>query len=33
VAEKIGETLEREDIPGPFDRRIDLYSLGAGPAR
>jgi RimJ/RimL family protein N-acetyltransferase len=33
VAEKIGETLEREDLPGPFDRRVDLYSLGAGPAR
>jgi RimJ/RimL family protein N-acetyltransferase len=28
VAEKIGETLEREDLPGPFDRRVDLYSLG-----
>jgi RimJ/RimL family protein N-acetyltransferase len=28
VAEKIGETLEREDLPGPyFDRRVDLYSL------
>jgi RimJ/RimL family protein N-acetyltransferase len=35
VAEKIGETLEREDLPGPFDRRVDLYSLGPGngPAR
>jgi RimJ/RimL family protein N-acetyltransferase len=34
VAEKIGETLEREDIPGPyFDRRVDLYSLGNKPAR
>lgn len=33
VAEKLGETLEREDLPGPFDRRVDLYSLGAGPAR
>jgi RimJ/RimL family protein N-acetyltransferase len=35
VAEKIGETLEREDLPGPFDRRVDLYSLelGNGPAR
>ncbi len=29
VAEKIGETLEREDLPGPFDRRVDLYSLQA----
>jgi RimJ/RimL family protein N-acetyltransferase len=29
VAEKIGETLERENLPGPFfDRRVDLYSLG-----
>lgn len=33
VADKIGETLEREDLPGPFDRRVDLYSLGNGPAR
>ena len=33
VAEKIGETLEREDLPGPFDRRVDLYALGNGPAR
>jgi RimJ/RimL family protein N-acetyltransferase len=33
VAEKIGETLEREDLPGPFVRRVDLYSLGNGPAR
>jgi RimJ/RimL family protein N-acetyltransferase len=35
VAEKLGETLEREDLPGPFGRRVDLYSLetGAGPAR
>jgi RimJ/RimL family protein N-acetyltransferase len=35
VAQKIGETLEREDVPGPFDRRVDLYSLeaGNGPAR
>jgi RimJ/RimL family protein N-acetyltransferase len=33
VAEKIGETLEREDLPGPyFGRRVDLYSLGNGPA-
>jgi len=29
VAEKIGETLEREDLPGPFVRRVDLYSLGS----
>jgi RimJ/RimL family protein N-acetyltransferase len=33
VAERIGETLEREDLPGPFDRRVDLYALGNGPAR
>jgi RimJ/RimL family protein N-acetyltransferase len=33
VAEKIGETLEREDIPGEFKRRVDLYSLGKRPAR
>ena len=35
VAEKIGETLEQEDLPGRFDRRVDLYSLEAGnnPAR
>ena len=33
VAAKIGETLEREDLPGRFDRRVDLYSLGNGPAR
>ena len=35
VAEKLGETLERENLPGPFGRRVDLYSLetGAGPAR
>ena len=35
VAEKIGEKLERENLPGAFDRRIDLYSLeaGNGPAR
>jgi [ribosomal protein S5]-alanine N-acetyltransferase len=30
VAEKIGETLERESLPGPFDRRVDLYALGGG---
>jgi RimJ/RimL family protein N-acetyltransferase len=28
VAEKLGETLEREDLPGSFDRRVDLWSLG-----
>jgi RimJ/RimL family protein N-acetyltransferase len=34
VAEKIGETFEREDLPGPyFDRQVDLYSLGKSPAR
>jgi RimJ/RimL family protein N-acetyltransferase len=33
VAQRIGESLEREDLPGPFERRVDLYSLGAGPAR
>jgi RimJ/RimL family protein N-acetyltransferase len=33
VAEKIGETLEREDIGGPFKRRVDLYSMGNRPAR
>ncbi len=33
VAEKIGEAYEREDLPGPFDCRVDLYSLGNGPAR
>ncbi len=33
VARKIGEALEREHLPGPFDRRIDLYALGNGPAR
>jgi RimJ/RimL family protein N-acetyltransferase len=32
VAEKIGETFERENLPGPFDRQVDLYSLGT-PAR
>jgi RimJ/RimL family protein N-acetyltransferase len=33
VAEKIGETFEREDLPGPyFKRRVDLYALGNGPA-
>jgi RimJ/RimL family protein N-acetyltransferase len=33
VAEKIGETLEREDLGGPFKRQVDLYSLGKRPAR
>jgi RimJ/RimL family protein N-acetyltransferase len=33
VAEKIGESFEREDLPGPFKRRVDLYSLGKPPAR
>jgi RimJ/RimL family protein N-acetyltransferase len=34
VSEKIGETLEREELAGPyFDRRVDLYSLGNKPAR
>ena len=28
VAEKLGETLEQEDLAGPFDRRVDLWSLG-----
>jgi RimJ/RimL family protein N-acetyltransferase len=27
VAEKIGARLEREDVGGPFRRRVDLYSL------
>jgi ribosomal-protein-alanine N-acetyltransferase len=30
VAEKIGESLERENLPGRFDRRVDLYSLEVG---
>lgn len=29
VAEKLGETLERGDLPGPFTARTDLYSLGS----
>jgi RimJ/RimL family protein N-acetyltransferase len=34
VAEKIGETFEREDLPGPyFKQQVDLYSLGNPPAR
>jgi RimJ/RimL family protein N-acetyltransferase len=28
VAQKIGETLERENIPGPFKEKVDLYALG-----
>jgi RimJ/RimL family protein N-acetyltransferase len=32
VAEKIGEALEREELTGPFERRVDLYSLGKRPA-
>jgi RimJ/RimL family protein N-acetyltransferase len=27
VAHKLGETLEREDLPGPFRRPTDLYAL------
>ena len=34
VAEKLGETLEREDIDGPFSATTDLYALTVGaPAR
>jgi RimJ/RimL family protein N-acetyltransferase len=34
VAQKIGETLEREGIAGPtFSEPVDLYSLGKRPAR
>jgi RimJ/RimL family protein N-acetyltransferase len=33
VAEKIGESLEREDLGGAFTQRVDLYSLGKRPAR
>jgi RimJ/RimL family protein N-acetyltransferase len=34
VAEKIGETLDREDLPGPFKATVDLYALTvAAPAR
>jgi RimJ/RimL family protein N-acetyltransferase len=29
VAKKIGETLERENLDGPFAARTDLYSLAA----
>jgi RimJ/RimL family protein N-acetyltransferase len=32
VAEKLGETLERANIGGPFSRTTDLYALGAQPA-
>jgi RimJ/RimL family protein N-acetyltransferase len=27
VAQKIGETLERENVPGPFREKVDLYAL------
>jgi RimJ/RimL family protein N-acetyltransferase len=27
VAEKLGETLERADLPGPFRAKVDLYAL------
>ena len=34
VALKLGETLEREDLAGPFKATVDLYALTvAGPAR
>jgi RimJ/RimL family protein N-acetyltransferase len=34
VARKLGETLEREDLPGPFRAQVDLYGLTLGiPAR
>ncbi len=34
VAVKLGETLEREDLPGPFKATVDLYALTVdGPAR
>jgi RimJ/RimL family protein N-acetyltransferase len=35
VAEKLGEILEREELPGPFPATTDLYALraGNGPAR
>ena len=34
VARKLGETLEREDLPGPFPAATDLYALTVGaPAR
>jgi RimJ/RimL family protein N-acetyltransferase len=34
VAQKIGETLEREGIDGPlFSGPVDLYALGKRPAR
>jgi hypothetical protein len=29
VAQKIGERLERENIPGPFEEKVDLYALEA----
>jgi RimJ/RimL family protein N-acetyltransferase len=34
VARKLGETLEREDLPGPFRAPVDLYALTLeAPAR
>jgi RimJ/RimL family protein N-acetyltransferase len=34
VAHKLGETLERADLPGPFPAATDLYALTIdGPAR
>ena len=34
VARKLGENLEREDLPGPFRAQVDLYALTLGiPAR
>ena len=34
VARKLGETLEREDLPGPFRKPTDLYALTIeAPAR
>jgi RimJ/RimL family protein N-acetyltransferase len=34
VAQKLGETLEREDLPGPFRACVDLYALTIdAPAR
>jgi RimJ/RimL family protein N-acetyltransferase len=34
VAEKLGETLERKDLPGPFAATTDLYALTTeAPAR
>jgi RimJ/RimL family protein N-acetyltransferase len=34
VARKLGETLERDDLPGPFKAQVDLYALTVeAPAR